>query len=84
MRTTVELPTKLLKEAEARAASRRESLNTLLIRAVAAELGKACPPLGSASRVKLPLFGDAKDEPVNVSRKQIARTLEEDDIARMR
>jgi hypothetical protein len=84
VRTTVELPAELVKDAKARAASRGESLKTLLIGAVAAEVSKTGPPRESASRIKLPLFGDAKVEPVKISREQISRNLVEDDIVAMR
>lgn len=84
MRTTVELPPELLKAAKACAAARGESLKTLLTRAVASELGKAQHPRENGSRVRLPLFGDAKGKPVNISGEHIARILAGDDIVAMR
>jgi hypothetical protein len=81
MRTTVELPPDLMKQAKARAAARGESLKTLLTRAVASELGKArhSAPSGG-SRVSLPVFGNPKGKPVDISSEDIARSLANDDI----
>ena len=80
MRTTVELPPDLMKQAKARAAARGESLKKLLTRAVASELGKARHPRESGSRIALPLFGNSKGSLVNVSNEDIARTLANDDV----
>jgi hypothetical protein len=84
MRTTVELPPELMKQAKARAAARGESLKTLLTRAVASELGKARHSREDGSRVSLPIFGAASAKPVNVSNEDIARALAEDDVVTMR
>lgn len=84
MRTTVELPPELMKQAKARAAARGESFKTLLTRAVASELGKARHSRENGSRVKLPLFGDATRKRVKVSNEDIARALAEDDILKAR
>lgn len=80
MRTTVELPPDLMKQAKARAAARGESLKKLLTRAVASELGKARHPRESGSRIALPLFGNSKGKLVNISNEDIARALAKDDI----
>jgi hypothetical protein len=80
MRTTVELPPDLMKQAKARAAARGESLKTLLTRAVASELGKARHPGERGSRVSLPLFGNSKGKLVNISSEDIAHALANDDI----
>lgn len=81
MRTTVELPQELMKQAKARAAARGESLKTLLTRAVASELGKGRHPRDKGSRVGLPLFGNAKAKSVNISGYDIARAIAQDDVA---
>ena len=79
MRTTVELPPELMRQAKALAASRGESLKTLLTRAVSFELGQSQRQAGSHGRVRLPLFGDPRGELVNISGADIARALAEDD-----
>ena len=80
MRTTVELPEELMKHAKAEAAARGESLKNLLTRAVASELGKSHHHREKTGRVKLPLFGDPKGKPVNITDEDIARALAEDDV----
>jgi len=79
MRTTVELPIELMREAKARAAAQGESLKTLLTRAVASELGKTRRLEGAEAHVRLPLFGNPKRKRVRVTSEDIARVLSEDD-----
>ena len=78
MRTTVELPPDLMKQAKARAAARGESLKALLTRAVASELGKSQHPR-SAGHVKVPLFGKS-GKAVEITKKDIDRALADDDV----
>ena len=80
MRTTVELPPELMKKAKAQAAAKGESLKTQLTRAVASELGRSAHSGRPASRVRLPLFGDARKTPVKVSGRDIALDLSDDDV----
>ena len=80
MRTTVELPPDLMKQAKARAAARGESLKALLTRAVASELGVSQHRHSSGTRVRLPLFGH-KGKPIDVSKEDIDRVLAADDAA---
>jgi hypothetical protein len=80
MRTTVELPPEIMRQAKARAAALGESLKTLLTRAVAAELGKSPNTSSPRTRVRLPLFGDPKKKQVHVSNEDIARAMAEDDF----
>jgi hypothetical protein len=84
MRTTVELPPDLMKQAKAKAAARGETLKTLLTRAVAAELGKGQHLHGNASRAELPLFGNPKAKSVAISNTEIARALAQDDLNTVR
>jgi hypothetical protein len=84
MRTTVELPPELMRQAKAHAASKGESLKALLTRAVSAELGRSLHSRGSAVRVRLPLFGSSKRRPAKVSAADIARALVQDDVAMTR
>jgi hypothetical protein len=83
MRTTVELPPDLMRQAKARAAAQGESLKTLLTRAVAAELGKSQRLTSAGSHVQLPLFGKA-GKPVRVSNQDIERALAADDVGIVR
>jgi hypothetical protein len=84
MRTTVELPSDLLRRAKAQAASRGESLKALLTRAVATELGKDARGRAPRRRVSLPLFGDPEGPLVDVTSSDIARALAQGDAARVK
>ncbi|MPY83017.1 MAG: hypothetical protein GEV00_06760 [Actinophytocola sp.] len=66
MRTTVQLPTELLRAAKAEAAARGETLKEFLTRAVTHELGNAAPP-AEHTRVRLPLVGSAKPGAVDIT-----------------
>lgn len=66
MRTTVQLPTELLRAAKAEAAARGETLKEFLTRAVTHELGSAAP-LADHKRVALPLIGSAKPGAVDIT-----------------
>jgi hypothetical protein len=83
MRTTVDLPPDLFRKAKARAASRGESLKTLLARAVASDVGR---DRGGPShqRVILPLFGDQAGPPVDLDASDVARALADEDAVRAR
>jgi hypothetical protein len=81
MRTTVELPAELMKQAKARAAAQGESLKTLLTRAVASELGKSRNLEEASTRVHLPLFGNTQRKSIRITGEDIARALAEDDAA---
>ena len=80
MRTTVELPPELMKKAKAHAAARGESLKALLTRAVASELGRSLPSGEPSSHVRLPLFGNPKRKPVNISGRDIEFALADDEV----
>lgn len=66
MRTTVQLPTELLRAAKAEAAARGETLKEFLTRAVTHELGSAAPPV-EHKRVTLPLIDSAKPGAVDIT-----------------
>lgn len=66
MRTTVQLPTELLRAAKAEAAARGETLKAFLTRAVTHELGSATTPTNPA-RVRLPLVGSARPVSVDIT-----------------
>ena len=55
-------------------------MKALLTRAVASELGKSPSPRETKARVRLPLFGNPKGKPVDISKEDIARALAEDDL----
>jgi hypothetical protein len=75
MRTTVELPSDLLRAAKARSAESGESLKNLLTRAVAAELDTPIVRRGEKSRVRLPLFGAPSGARVQVPNSDLERAL---------
>jgi hypothetical protein len=81
MRTTVEFPVELFRKAKARAASRGESLKTLITRAVVAEIGEE--QTAGSGHVTLPLFGSPKGRRINVGAEDVARALAKDDVARV-
>ena len=81
MRTTVELPSDLMRAAKARSAESGESLKTLLTRAVAAELETHIVRRGPKTRVSLPLFGGSSGPRVRPSNADLERALADADIA---
>lgn len=82
MRTTVDLPTDLLRQAKARAGGRGESLKELFTRAVQLELGQGgLQALPSSSRVQLPLFGDPEGPAVRLTGADVASFLAASDAA---
>lgn len=82
MRTTIELPPSLLRQAKVRAAQRGETLKVLLTRAVVTELGQAHEARDARARVDLPLLGDAGARPVHVSAADLERALADVDALR--
>jgi len=82
MRTTIEMPTTLMREAKARAAERGESLKDLVNRAVARELGLASTQKRKQGRVTLPLIGREAAPTVLITNDDIAAALDEDDVER--
>ena len=83
MRTTVDFPPDLFRKAKARAASRGESLKTLLTRAVATEIGRD-RDRSAGQRMRLPLFGDPAGPAVDVDASELARVLADEDVVRVR
>lgn len=81
MRTTVEFPPDLLRQAKIQAAARGESLKSLLTRAVAAELGRVAG-MAPRRRLALPLIGDPKAPPVRVTGADLAKALADQEAAR--
>lgn len=79
MRTTVELPTDLMRAAKARSAENGESLKTLLTRAVAAELEAHIGRRSHKARARLPLFGDPTGPRVRLSNADLERALADAD-----
>jgi hypothetical protein len=83
MRTTVELPPGLLRQAKALAAQRGETLKALLTRAVAAELGQAHDRRDVRARVDLPLLGTPGAPPVHLRAADLERALADIDALRV-
>lgn len=78
MRTTVQLPTELLRAAKAEAAARGETLKVFLERAVTNELGSIAPSPRLA-RVRLPLVSSARPGAVDLSNAEIEAILAAED-----
>jgi sugar lactone lactonase YvrE len=83
MRTTVELPSDLMKRAKAKAAASGESLKTLFTRAIATEIGSHRHP-ATTGRVKVPLFGNPKGRRVRITNAHIEQALADEDAASAR
>lgn len=81
MRTTIEFPVELFRKAKARAASRGESLKTLITRAVSAEVGRE-PDRMARGRMTLPLFGNPRGRRVDLRAEDIARAMADEDVVR--
>lgn len=79
MRTTLELPDELLKEAKIAAVERGVPLKELVRVALAKELSGAGI---SPRRVKFPIFPSAKPGTMDLTNADIARLDEEEDIRR--
>jgi hypothetical protein len=82
MRTTIDMPTSLMRAAKARAAERGESLKELVNRAIAHELGLPAAPQEKMGRVTLPLIGHRTAPTVLVTNDDIEAALEAEDIER--
>ena len=82
MRTTIDMPTSLMRAAKARAAEHGESLKDLVNRAIAHELGLPAAPQEKMGRVTLPLIGHGTAPAVLVTNDDIEAALEAEDIER--
>jgi len=82
MRTTIDMPTSLMRAAKARAAEHGESLKDLVNRAIAHEVGLPAAPQGKTGRVTLPLIGHGTAPTVLVTNDDIEAALEAEDIER--
>lgn len=82
MRTTIDMPTSLMRAAKARAAEHGESLKDLVNRAIAHEVGLPAAPQGKTGRVTLPLIGYGTAPTVLVTNDDIEAALEAEDIER--
>jgi hypothetical protein len=82
MRTTIDLPSALMRAAKARAAEEGESLKDLVNRAVAREVGLPAAPKGKAGRVMLPLIARDATPKVLVTSDDIANALDGEDAER--
>lgn len=78
MRTTVQLPTELLRAAKAEAAARGETLKRFLTRAVANELGSTSGTTVD-TRVELPLVGTARPGTVDLTNAEIEAIIAAED-----
>ncbi len=82
MRTTIDMPSSLMRAAKARAAEQGESLKDLVNRAVAHEVSLPNAPREKAGRVTLPLLARDAAPEVMVGSADIEAALEADDIDR--
>ena len=82
MRTTIDVPDALMREAKARAAAHGESLKDLVNRALAHELGLPSGATRKTGRVTLPLIARDAAPAVLVTNDDIAAALEAEDIER--
>ena len=82
MRTTIDLPSTLMRAAKARAAEEGESLKDLVSRAVAREVGLPATARGKAGRVTLPLIARDATPTVLVTNDDIADAFDAEDVGR--
>jgi hypothetical protein len=82
MRTTIDLPPALMRAAKARAVERGESIENLLIRAVAREVGLPAAPKRKPGRVTLPLIASDATPSVLVTNEDIADALHDEGVER--
>ena len=82
MRTTIDMPTPLMRAAKARAAEQGESLKDLVNRAVAHEVGLPATPKGKAGRVTLPLIARDATPTILVTNEDIEDAFDAEDVER--
>ena len=82
MRTTIDMPSTLMRAAKARAAERGESLKDLVNRAVAHEVGLPATPKGKTGRVTLPLIARDATPTVLDTNEDIEDAFDEEDVER--
>ena len=82
MRTTIDMPTSLMRAAKARAAEQGESLKDLVNRAVAREVGLPAAPTGKTGRVTLPLIARDAAPTALVTNDDIADAFDAEDVER--
>jgi len=82
MRTTIDMPTNLVRAAKARAAEHGESLKDLVNRAVAHEVGLPATPGGKTGRVALPLIARDATPRILVTNEDIADAFDAEDVER--
>jgi len=82
MRTTIDMPTTLMRAAKARAAEQGESLKDLVNRAVAHEVGIPATPKGKAGRVTLPLIARDATPAILVTNEDIEDAFDAEDVER--
>jgi hypothetical protein len=82
MRTTIDMPTTLMRAAKARAAEQGESLKDLVNRAVAHEVGVPATPKGKVGRVTLPLIARDATPVILVTNEDIEDAFDAEDVER--
>jgi hypothetical protein len=82
MRTTIDMPSTLMRAAKARAAEQGESLKDLVNRAVAREIGLPATAPGKAGRVTLPLIARDATPTALVTNDDIADAFDAEDVER--
>jgi hypothetical protein len=82
MRTTIDMPTSLMRAAKARAAERGETLKDLVNRAVAHEVGLPATAKGKTGRATLPLIARDAAPAVLVTNEDIADAFDAEDTER--
>ena len=82
MRTTIDMPTTLMRAAKARAAEQGESLKDLVNRAVAREVGVPATPKGKVGRVTLPLIARDATPSILVTNEDIEDAFDAEDVER--
>ena len=82
MRTTLELPDDLLKQAKTTAVERGVTLRDLIESALTHELAGTLPSKQRKRRVRLPIFGSRQPGSLHLTNADLARAEEEEDLRR--
>jgi hypothetical protein len=82
MRTTIDMPSTLMRAAKARAVEHGESLKDLVNRAVAHEIGLPSAPKGKTGRVTLPLIARDAAPTFLVTNEDIEDAFSAEDVER--
>ena len=80
MRTTIDIPDPVFRQAKATAALKGLSLKSFIIDAINHQLGATNTSLSEKNRVNFPLVPSNKPSSINLTNDRVAKILEEEEI----